>query len=504
MSPSPYPHLLSPVDVGHLTLPNRIVMGSMHTGLEDRTRDLPKLAAYFAERAKGGTALMITGGYAPSWRGWLTPAGSMLATRRAAYAHRTVTDAVHEHGSRIVLQVLHAGRYAYHPLSQSASARKSPITPFRPRAMSSREVERTVDSFARAAELAKVAGYDGVEVMGSEGYLINQFLASRTNDRTDAWGGSSGRRMRFPEEIVRRTRDRVGEDFVVIYRMSLLDLVEDAQSWDETVELAQRVEVAGASLINTGIGWHEARIPTIVTSVPRAAFSWVTAKLRPDVGIPVMASNRINTPDVAERILAEGEADLVSMARPLLADPAFVSKAEQGRADEINTCIACNQACLDHAFARQPVSCLVNPRAGRESELFLLPVPTVRRRSIAVVGAGPADSPARPRSPSAATPSTCSRGRPSWAGSSGWRWRCRARRSSPRPCATTPAAWRPPVYACTRRPASAPTICSRTTTWCWPRASCHGCRPFPASTTPAWSPTPTCCPADAAPASGSR
>jgi 2,4-dienoyl-CoA reductase (NADPH2) len=390
MSPSPYPHLLSPVDVGHLTLPNRIVMGSMHTGLEDRTRDLPKLAAYFAERAKGGTALMITGGYAPSWRGWLTPAGSMLATRRAAYAHRTVTDAVHEHGSRIVLQVLHAGRYAYHPLSQSASARKSPITPFRPRAMSSREVERTVDSFARAAELAKVAGYDGVEVMGSEGYLINQFLASRTNDRTDAWGGSSGRRMRFPEEIVRRTRDRVGEDFVVIYRMSLLDLVEDAQSWDETVELAQRVEVAGASLINTGIGWHEARIPTIVTSVPRAAFSWVTAKLRPDVGIPVMASNRINTPDVAERILAEGEADLVSMARPLLADPAFVSKAEQGRADEINTCIACNQACLDHAFARQPVSCLVNPRAGRETELFLLPVPTVRRRSIAVVGAGPA------------------------------------------------------------------------------------------------------------------
>jgi 2,4-dienoyl-CoA reductase (NADPH2) len=390
MTSGPFPHLLSPVTVGHLRLPNRVVMGSMHTGLEDRTRDLPRLAAYFAERARGGTGLMITGGYAPHWRGWLTPAGSLMASRRMADAHRVVTDAVHEQGSRIVLQLLHAGRYAYHPLSRSASSRRSPITPFRPRAMSTREVDRTVDSFARAAGLARLAGYDGVEVMGSEGYLVNQFLAARTNDRTDAWGGTASRRMRFAEEVVRRSRDRVGDDFAIVYRMSLLDLVEDAQSWDETLELAARIEAAGASLINTGIGWHEARIPTIVTSVPRAAFSWVTAKLRPAVGIPVMASNRINTPEVAERILADGEADLVSMARPLLADPAFVRKAAEGRADEINTCIACNQACLDHAFAHRPVSCLVNPRAGRETELRLLPVPTPRRRRVAVVGAGPA------------------------------------------------------------------------------------------------------------------
>jgi len=387
---NPYPHLLSPLPVGHLTLPNRVVMGSMHTGLEDRTRDLPRLAAYFAERAKGGTALMITGGYAPHWRGWLTPAGSLMASRRMAEAHRVVTDAVHEHGSRIALQILHAGRYAYHPFSAAASSRKSPITPFRPHAMSSRAVERTIDSYARAAELARHAGYDGVEIMGSEGYLINQFLAARTNDRTDAWGGSASKRMRFAEEVVRRTRDRVGDEVAISYRMSLLDLVEDAQSWQETLELAQRVEAAGASLINTGIGWHEARIPTIVTSVPRAAFSWVTAKLRPAVGIPVMASNRINTPEVAEQILASGQADLVSIARPLLADPAFVRKAAAGRADEINTCIACNQACLDHAFAHRPVSCLVNPRAGRETELVLLPVPAPRRKRIAVVGAGPA------------------------------------------------------------------------------------------------------------------
>ena len=385
-----YDRLLSPLRIGDHTLRNRVVMGSMHTGLEDRDRNLPRLAAYFAERAKGGAALMITGGYAPTWEGWLAPAGSLLASRRAAEQHRTVTDAVHEHDAKIALQILHAGRYAYHPLSRSASAKKAPINPFRPRALTTKGVERTVDSFVRAARLAKHAGYDGVEIMGSEGYLINQFLAARTNDRTDAWGGTAEKRMRFPVEIVRRIRAEVGPRMMVIYRMSLLDLVDDAQSWEETVELATKIEAAGASVINTGIGWHEARVPTIVTSVPRAAFGWVTGKLRPEIDIPVMASNRINAPDVAEEILAAGDADLISMARPLLADPDFVAKTEQGRTDEINTCIACNQACLDHIFVNKPATCLVNPRAARETELRLLPVPTPARKRIAVVGAGPA------------------------------------------------------------------------------------------------------------------
>ncbi|UYM07214.1 NADPH-dependent 2,4-dienoyl-CoA reductase [Solicola gregarius] len=385
-----YEHLLSPLAIGEHTLRNRVVMGSMHTGLEDRAHNLPKLAAYFAERAKGGTALMITGGYAPTWEGWLSPAASLLASRRQAERHRTVTDAVHEHDAKIALQILHAGRYAYHPLSRSASSKKAPINPFRPRALSTKGVDRTVDSFVRAAKLAQHAGYDGVEIMGSEGYLINQFVTARTNDRTDAWGGTPAKRMRFPVEIVRRIRDEVGPRLMVIYRISLLDLVDDAQSWEETVELAHRVEDAGASLVNTGIGWHEARVPTIVTSVPRAAFSGLTGRLRPELDIPVMASNRINTPDVAEEILAAGEADLVSMARPLLADPDFVAKTEQGRADEINTCIACNQACLDHVFANKHASCLVNPRAARETELRLLPVPAPRRKRVAVVGAGPA------------------------------------------------------------------------------------------------------------------
>ncbi|HLR83688.1 MAG TPA: NADPH-dependent 2,4-dienoyl-CoA reductase, partial [Nocardioidaceae bacterium] len=385
-----YDRLLAPLQIGDHTLRNRVVMGSMHTGLEDRTHNLPKLAAYFAERAKGGAAMMITGGYAPTWEGWLTPAGSLLASRRVAERHRTVTDAVHENDAKIALQILHAGRYAYHPLSRSASAKKAPINPFRPRALTTKGVERTVDSFVRAAKLAKHAGYDGVEIMGSEGYLINQFVTARTNDRTDAWGGSAQKRMRFPVEIVRRIREEVGPRMMVIYRMSLLDLVDDAQSWEETVELATKIEAAGASVINTGIGWHEARVPTIVTSVPRAAFGWVTGKLRPEIDIPVMASNRINTPDVAEEILAAGEADLISMARPLLADPEFVAKTEQGRTDEINTCIACNQACLDHIFANKPATCLVNPRAARETELRLLPVPTPARKRVAVVGAGPA------------------------------------------------------------------------------------------------------------------
>ncbi|MFC4070879.1 oxidoreductase [Actinoplanes subglobosus] len=380
--------LLSPLDLGHTTLRNRVVMGSMHTKLEDRRRDLPKLAAFFAERARGGTALIVTGGYAPTWRGWLLPFGSQMTTARQARAHRTVTGAVHEHDGKILLQVLHAGRYAYHPFSRGASGRKSPITPFKPRAMSSREVDRTATSFARAAELAKRAGYDGVEIMGSEGYLINQFLAARTNTRTDAWGGSAAKRMRFPLEIVKRTRDLVGDDFIVQYRISLLDLVDDAQSWEETVELARGLQERGVSILNTGIGWHEARVPTIVTSVPPAAFAWVTGKLRREVGVPVIASNRINRPEIAEEILAAGDADLVSMARPLLADAEFVNKAASGRAAEIITCIACNQACLDHTFGNKRATCMLNPRAAYETELVLLPTRT--RKRIAVVGAGPA------------------------------------------------------------------------------------------------------------------
>jgi len=383
-----YPHLLSPLQVGNQTLRNRVIMGSMHTGMEDRSKHLGELAAYFAERAKGGVALSVTGGFAPNWHGWLSPAGSLMASKRMADKHRIVTDAVHEHDGKIAMQILHAGRYGYHPFQKGASKIKAPINPFKPKAMSSKEVDKTVDDFARAARLAKRAGYDGVEIMGSEGYLINQFVTARTNDRTDRWGGSAENRMRFPTEIVQRVREAVGDDMLILYRLSMLDLVDNAQSWDETVQLAQQVEAAGASIINTGIGWHEARIPTIVTSVPRAAFSWVTGKLRPEVGIPVMASNRINTPGVAEDILARGDADLISMARPLLADPEFVNKAATGDADLINTCIACNQACLDHTFKNQRASCLVNPRAGHETSLVLLPVRTARK--VAVVGAGPA------------------------------------------------------------------------------------------------------------------
>lgn len=385
---SRYPTLLSPLDLGHTVLRNRVVMGSMHTKLEDRKRDLPKLAAFFAERARGGVALMVTGGYAPTWRGWLAPFGSRMTSERHALAHRVVTDAVHQHGGKILLQVLHAGRYSYHPFSLGASGRKSPITPFRPRAMSTRQVDRTASAFARAALLARRAGYDGVEIMGSEGYLINQFLAARTNDRSDAWGGSAAKRMRFPLEIRWRTRELVGEDFIVQYRISLLDLVDDAQTWDETAELARELQTAGVSLFNTGIGWHEARVPTIVTSVPPAAFAWATGKLRAEVSVPVIASNRINRPETAEQILAAGEADLVSMARPLLADAEWVAKAAQQREQEIITCIACNQACLDHTFRNERATCLLNPRAGYETELVLLPTRTVKR--VAVVGAGPA------------------------------------------------------------------------------------------------------------------
>ncbi|WP_110181014.1 NADPH-dependent 2,4-dienoyl-CoA reductase [Nocardioides solisilvae] len=382
-----YPHLLRPLDLGPLTLRNRVVMGSMHTGLEDAPWHLDRLSAYFAERARGGVGLIVTGGYAPNKRGWLKPFASEMTTRLQAARHQRVTEAVHAEGGAIALQVLHAGRYGYHPFSAGASARKSPITPFSPRAMSTKAVDRTATDFAKSVALARKAGYDAVEIMGSEGYLINQFLAARTNDRTDAWGGSAEKRMRFPVEVVRRTRELVG-DFPVVYRISLLDLVEDGQTWEETLELAHRLEEAGVTAFNTGIGWHEARVPTIITQVPRAAWRSFTARLKAEVSVPVCASNRINTPDVAEEILASGDADLVSMARPLLADPDFVNKAAAGRADEINTCIACNQACLDHTFSNRTSSCLVNPRACHETLLVLSPAR--RKESVAVVGAGPA------------------------------------------------------------------------------------------------------------------
>ncbi|WP_372789521.1 FAD-dependent oxidoreductase [Paraconexibacter sp.] len=385
---APYPHLLAPLDLGFTTLANRVLMGSMHTGLEDRAWDTGRLAEYFAERARGGVGLMVTGGYAPNRTGWLLPLASELSTTRAAHRHRTITDAVHEEGGKIALQLLHAGRYAYHPFSQSASAVKSPITPFGPRAMSGATVRRTIADFARSAALAREAGYDGVEIMGSEGYLINQFLAPRTNRRTDEWGGTSERRRRFAVEVVASVREAVGPDFIVVYRISLLDLVPEGQTWEEVVALAHEVEGAGATILNTGIGWHEARVPTIVTSVPRGAFTWITARLRPEVGIPIVASNRINMPGQAEAILAAEEADMVSMARPFLADPSWVAKAAAGRADEINTCIACNQACLDHTFRKKTATCLVNPRAAHETKLVI--EPTADPKRIAVVGAGPA------------------------------------------------------------------------------------------------------------------
>ncbi|GAA3551807.1 NADPH-dependent 2,4-dienoyl-CoA reductase [Kribbella ginsengisoli] len=385
---SEYPNLLAPLDLGHVTLKNRVIMGSMHTGLEDRAKDLPKLAAYFAERARGGAGLIVTGGYAPNRTGWLTPFASKLTSRREARGHRQVTDAVHAEGGLIALQILHAGRYAYHPFSVSASALKAPINPFKPRALSDRGVRRQIAAYVDCAALAREGGYDGVEVMGSEGYFINQFLAERTNKRRDHWGGSAENRRRLAVEIVRGIRERVGPDFLIIYRLSMADLVEGGQDWTEVVALGKEIEAAGASIINTGIGWHEARVPTIVTSVPRAAFTSVTAAFRPHVSIPVVTSNRINLPQVGEEVLARGDADMISMARPFLADPEWVLKATAGRADEINVCIACNQACLDHVFARQHASCMVNPRAARETELVLLP--TRRTRRIAVVGAGPA------------------------------------------------------------------------------------------------------------------
>jgi 2,4-dienoyl-CoA reductase (NADPH2) len=383
-----YPHLLAPLDLGFTQLRNRVLMGSMHTGLEDDPRLFPRLAEYFAERARGGVGLIVTGGFAPNIAGWAAPFSGRLASRAAAARHRPITAAVHTEGGKIALQILHTGRYGYHPLAVAPSRLKSPISPFTPRALSSSGVERQIRAFLRCSSLAREAGYDGVEVMGSEGYFINQFVAAHTNRRTDEWGGSYANRMRLPVEIVARIRATVGKDFIIVYRLSMLDLVPDGSSWDEVVQLAKALEAAGVTILNTGIGWHEARIPTIATSVPRAAFAWVTRKLKGEVGVPLCATNRINTPEVAEQVIAGGSADMVSMARPLLADPAFVNKAAAGRADEINTCIACNQACLDYIFERKIASCLVNPRAGHETEWVFRPATQLKK--IAVVGAGPA------------------------------------------------------------------------------------------------------------------
>ncbi|NCT85309.1 MAG: NADPH-dependent 2,4-dienoyl-CoA reductase [Comamonadaceae bacterium] len=389
-----YPHLLAPLDLGFTTLKNRVLMGSMHTGLEDGRKHFERMAVFFAERARGEVGLIVTGGYAPNIEGWAKPFAGTLATSGAARRHKLITDAVHAEGGKIALQILHTGRYGYSPLCVAPSRIQSPISPFTPRELSARGIERQIRAFIRCAKLAREAGYDGVEVMGSEGYFINQFLVQHTNQRTDDWGGSYENRMRLPLEILARMREAVGPDFIIIYRLSMLDLVPNGSSWEDVVELARRVAHGGATLINTGIGWHEARIPTIATSVPRAGFAWVTAKLRAQLreeGIttPLITSNRINTPEVAEGVLADGSADMVSMARPFLADAEFVKKARQGRADEINTCIACNQACLDHTFAQKISTCLVNPRAAYEQEIVVRPVNGAAKR-IAVVGAGPA------------------------------------------------------------------------------------------------------------------
>lgn len=383
-----YPHLLSPLHLGFTTLPNRVLMGSMHVGLEEQEGGFERMAAFYAARARGGAGLIVTGGVSPDERGRLFPGAAKLTTDAEAERHQVVTDAVHAEGGRIALQLLHAGRYAYHPDLAAPSPLPAPINPQMPHELSDDEIEETIEGFARAAGLARSAGYDGVEIMGSEGYLVNEFIVAATNRRTDRWGGEYGNRIRFPVEIVRRVRERMGREFIVIYRLSMLDLVPGGSTLAEVIALGRAVEDAGATIINTGIGWHEARIPTIATSVPRGAYTWVTRRVMGSVGIPLVTTNRINTPEVAERLLAEGYADMVSLARPFLADPDFVAKARAGRPDTINTCIACNQACLDHTFTGRVTSCLVNPRACHETELVVSPSPTPKR--VAVVGAGPA------------------------------------------------------------------------------------------------------------------
>ncbi|MEO9802462.1 MAG: NADPH-dependent 2,4-dienoyl-CoA reductase [Reichenbachiella sp.] len=388
MAHAKYPHLFEPLDLGFTTLKNRALMGSMHTGLEETKNGFERMATYFGERARGGVGLIVTGGVSPNRQGWVAPFSARMTKSSHARQHQIVADRVHEHGGKICMQILHAGRYGYHPINVAPSAIKSPISPFKPFGLSERGIQTTISDFARCAALAKEAGYDGVEVMGSEGYLINQFIAQHTNKRTDRWGGSYENRMRFPIEIVKAVRKAVGDDFIIIYRLSMLDLIPQGSDWIEVVQLAKEIEKAGATIINTGIGWHEARIPTIATMVPRGAFTWVTKKMKGEVNIPLITTNRINKPEVAEQILADGHADMVSMARPFLADADLILKSEQGREDEINTCIGCNQACLDHVFKNKLSTCLVNPRACKETELNYLPAS--QKKKIAVVGAGPA------------------------------------------------------------------------------------------------------------------
>ncbi|OOV80663.1 NADPH-dependent 2,4-dienoyl-CoA reductase [Acinetobacter sp. ANC 5600] len=385
---SNYPNLLAPLDLGFTTLKNRVLMGSMHIGLEEAPGGYERMAAFYAERAKGGVGLIVTGGISPNDDGVTFAGGSKLDSLEEAEKHKVITQAVHDAGGKIAMQILHTGRYSYQANNVAPSSIQAPINPVKPQALSTADVERTINDFAKCAQLAQTAGYDGVEVMGSEGYLINEFIAARTNHRDDEWGGSYENRIRFPIEIVRRARELVGENFIIIYRLSMLDLVEGGSTFEEVVQLAKAIEKAGATIINTGIGWHEARIPTIATKVPRAAFTWVTKKLKGLVNVPLITSNRINTPEMAEHVLASGDADMVSMARPMLADPRFVEKAEQGRSDEINTCIACNQACLDHIFSMKIATCLVNPQACYETELIFKESAQVK--NIAVIGAGPA------------------------------------------------------------------------------------------------------------------
>ena len=388
MAHSIYPHLLAPLDLGFTTLKNRVLMGSMHTGLEEVANGYERMAAYFGERAKGGVGLIVTGGIGPNTEGGTHPNTKMLVTEHDIAGHKQITDSVHEHGGKICMQILHTGRYAYSPDQVAPSAIKSPINPFTPRALTDEEVYKQIDDFVFTSVQAQKAGYDGVEIMGSEGYFLNQFIAARTNQREDDWGGSYENRIRLPIEVVRRVREAVGEHFIIIFRLSMLDLVDGGSTAEEVIQLGKAVEKAGATIINTGIGWHEAQIPTIATKVPRAAFTWVTARFRKELSVPVITSNRINTPEVAEEVLARGDADMVSMARPFLADPDFVIKAQENRADEINTCIGCNQACLDHVFGGVMTSCLVNPRACHETELYITATTNVKK--IAVVGAGPA------------------------------------------------------------------------------------------------------------------
>ncbi|WP_293759950.1 NADPH-dependent 2,4-dienoyl-CoA reductase [uncultured Paraglaciecola sp.] len=383
-----YPHLFKGLDLGFTQLPNRVLMGSMHLGLEEEKNGFEKLAAFYAERAAGGVGLIVTGGISPNRQGWLLPFAARMSNKKHAKEHQVITEAVHQHQGKICLQILHSGRYGYHPFVVAPSAIKSPINPFKPKAISKRGIVNTINDYANCAAMAKVAGYDGVEIMGSEGYFINQFLCPRTNQRDDEWGGSFENRSRIAIEIVNAVRQKVGTDFIIIFRLSMLDLVEGGSNWDEVVALGKLIEECGATLINTGIGWHETRVPTIGTMVPRGAFTWITERMKGELTVPLIATNRINTPEIAEKILASGQADMVSMARPFLADENFVRKAQQGRGDEINTCIACNQACLDHGFARKRASCLVNPRAGYETELNF--PSTTHKKKLAVVGAGPA------------------------------------------------------------------------------------------------------------------